>query len=249
MSTPLGPEPTHLAPAPPGGPDNRIVSYRSELERKIFRQPRPMETLELHSTWFLPREHLVLRSYFRVVLLPVPVLELGADGAGPIGTQRSSVSNIRSSRRKSKGVSLHGGGMMVSIIELMHQILQEPAPHLFQSRTREGVARKVDDETREREKGFPDEAEEFMDACLEKDEPAFLSTSVETSITLRLFTVPSTITLPLSQAHHSLTLPPSSSIKLQTNTLMSLSSMSIVTFPSNLKGPSHQIPVSTRQSI
>lgn len=57
----------------------------------------------------------------------------------------------RLSKRKSKGVSLNGGGMTMSIIELMHQIVREPAPRL----TPEGR--------------FPKEAEEFVDACLLKD--------------------------------------------------------------------------------
>ncbi|KAF5378461.1 hypothetical protein D9615_007069 [Tricholomella constricta] len=57
----------------------------------------------------------------------------------------------RHSRRKSKGVSLHGGGMTMSIIELMHQIVKEPAPRLGP------------------EGKFAKEAEEFVDACLLKD--------------------------------------------------------------------------------
>lgn len=57
----------------------------------------------------------------------------------------------RISRRRSKGVSLHGGGMTMSIIELMHQIVKEPAPRLGP------------------EGRFAKEAEEFVDACLLKD--------------------------------------------------------------------------------
>ncbi|GLB45695.1 putative serine/Threonine protein kinases, catalytic domain [Lyophyllum shimeji] len=57
----------------------------------------------------------------------------------------------RHSRRKSKGVSLDGGGMTMSIIELMHQIVKEPAPRLGP------------------EGRFEKAAEEFVDACLEKD--------------------------------------------------------------------------------
>ncbi|KAJ7069339.1 kinase [Mycena amicta] len=56
----------------------------------------------------------------------------------------------RRSRRRIKGVSLHGGGMTISIVELMHQIINEPAPRL--------PPRK-----------FGSDAEEFVDACLEKD--------------------------------------------------------------------------------
>ncbi|KAK7041987.1 STE/STE7/MEK1 protein kinase [Favolaschia claudopus] len=53
-------------------------------------------------------------------------------------------------RRRSKGVSLHGGGMMMSIIELMHQIVNEPSPRLPQGK-------------------FGREADEFVNACLEKE--------------------------------------------------------------------------------
>lgn len=57
--------------------------------------------------------------------------------------------DTRHNRRKSKGVSLHGGGMMMSIIELMHHIVREPAPRLR------------DD--------LPKEAHDFVDACLLKE--------------------------------------------------------------------------------
>ncbi|KAK7032512.1 MAP kinase kinase (MEK) [Paramarasmius palmivorus] len=61
----------------------------------------------------------------------------------------------RASRRRSKGVSLHGGGMTMSILELMHLIVQEPAPRLTASTKDEGR--------------FPLEADEFVDACLNKE--------------------------------------------------------------------------------
>ena len=54
-------------------------------------------------------------------------------------------------RRKSKGVSLQGGGMTMSILELLQHIVNEPAPRL----TPEGR--------------FPQEAEDFVDSCLSKD--------------------------------------------------------------------------------
>ncbi|KAJ3867246.1 MAG: Pkinase-domain-containing protein [Lentinula lateritia] len=54
-------------------------------------------------------------------------------------------------KRKSKGVSLQGGGMTMSILELLQHIVNEPAPKL----TPEGR--------------FPNEAEEFIDSCLLKD--------------------------------------------------------------------------------
>ncbi|KAF8147833.1 kinase-like domain-containing protein [Crassisporium funariophilum] len=55
----------------------------------------------------------------------------------------------RMSKRKSKGVDLQGDGMSMSIIELMHQIVREPAPRLGSQ--------------------FDEEAQEFVDACLAKD--------------------------------------------------------------------------------
>lgn len=60
------------------------------------------------------------------------------------------------SRRRSRGVSLHGSLMTMSIIELMHQIVKEPAPRLMAIGP-DGVRR------------FPIEAEEFVDACLDKE--------------------------------------------------------------------------------
>lgn len=54
-------------------------------------------------------------------------------------------------KRKSKGVSLQGGGMMMSILELLQHIVNEPAPKL----TPEGR--------------FPQEAESFVNDCLLKN--------------------------------------------------------------------------------
>ncbi|KAI0047123.1 ste7-like protein [Auriscalpium vulgare] len=54
-------------------------------------------------------------------------------------------------KRKSKGVSLQGGGMTMSILELLQHIVNEPAPRL----TPEGR--------------FPKIAEDFVDGCLLKD--------------------------------------------------------------------------------
>ena len=53
-------------------------------------------------------------------------------------------------KRKSKGVSLQGGGMTMSILELLQHIVNEPAPRLPEGR-------------------FPKEAEEFVDSCLLKE--------------------------------------------------------------------------------
>ena len=57
-------------------------------------------------------------------------------------------------KRKSKGVSLQGGGMTMSILELLQHIVNEPAPRL----TPEGK--------------FPKVSEDFIDACLKKDPDA-----------------------------------------------------------------------------
>ncbi|KAF8555258.1 Pkinase-domain-containing protein [Imleria badia] len=62
--------------------------------------------------------------------------------------------NAKKDRRKSKGVSLQGGGMMMSILELLQHIVNEPAPRL----TPEGR--------------FPQEADDFVDSCLFKDPDA-----------------------------------------------------------------------------
>lgn len=64
--------------------------------------------------------------------------------------QPSTPNSARHSRRKSKGVSLHGGTMLLSILELMHLIVQEPPPRLPEGK-------------------FSPEVCEFVDGCLEKD--------------------------------------------------------------------------------
>ena len=57
-------------------------------------------------------------------------------------------------KRKSMGVSLQGGGMTMSILELLQHIVNEPAPRLSP------------------EGRFPREAEDFVDSCLLKDPDA-----------------------------------------------------------------------------
>ncbi|KAG5338935.1 hypothetical protein C0989_005569 [Termitomyces sp. Mn162] len=64
---------------------------------------------------------------------------------------RPRIKTQKKDKRKSKGVSLQGGGMTMSILELLQHIVNEPAPRL----TPEGR--------------FPREAEEFVDSCLLKD--------------------------------------------------------------------------------
>ncbi|KAF5317525.1 hypothetical protein D9619_013191 [Psilocybe cf. subviscida] len=56
-------------------------------------------------------------------------------------------------KRKSKGVSLQGGGMTMSILELLQHIVNEPAPRLTEGK-------------------YPKEAELFVDSCLLKDPDA-----------------------------------------------------------------------------
>jgi len=69
------------------------------------------------------------------------------NGLPPKGEKKTS----KKDKRKSMGVSLQGGGMTMSILELLQHIVNEPAPRL----TPEGR--------------FPKEAEDFVDNCLWKD--------------------------------------------------------------------------------
>jgi mitogen-activated protein kinase kinase len=55
-------------------------------------------------------------------------------------------------KKKDKGVSLGGGGHTMSILELLHHIVNEPAPRLV-SRSRK----------------FPDSATTFIESCLNKE--------------------------------------------------------------------------------
>ncbi|EPT05278.1 hypothetical protein FOMPIDRAFT_1039674 [Fomitopsis schrenkii] len=72
----------------------------------------------------------------------------------PLPPKRTPIERDKKKKRKSKGVSLQGGGMTMSILELLQHIVNEPAPRL----TPEGR--------------FPKEAEEFVDSCLLKDPDA-----------------------------------------------------------------------------
>jgi mitogen-activated protein kinase kinase len=65
--------------------------------------------------------------------------------------KKKSDKDKKRDRRKSKGVSLQGGGMTMSILELLQHIVNEPAPKL----TPEGR--------------FPKEAEDFVNSCLLKE--------------------------------------------------------------------------------
>jgi mitogen-activated protein kinase kinase len=61
---------------------------------------------------------------------------------------------LTADKRKSKGVSLGGGGMTMSILDLLQHIVNEPAPRLTANAQGER---------------FPRDAEEFVESCLQKD--------------------------------------------------------------------------------
>lgn len=67
----------------------------------------------------------------------------------PQSGRRSEVDS--KARRNSRGVSLEGGAMMMSILELLQHIVNEPAPRLVP------------------ENKFPQESQQFIDLCLRKD--------------------------------------------------------------------------------
>ncbi|KAH9992042.1 kinase-like domain-containing protein [Russula vinacea] len=69
----------------------------------------------------------------------------------PLEKKKGDSKDRKRDRRKSKGVSLQGGGMTMSILELLQHIVNEPAPKL----TPEGR--------------FPKEAEDFVNSCLLKE--------------------------------------------------------------------------------
>ncbi|KAF7298683.1 Ste7-like protein [Mycena indigotica] len=75
---------------------------------------------------------------------PGSINSLAALGIPPRKPKETS----KKDKRKSKGVSLQGGGMTMSILELLQHIVNEPAPRLS---------------------GFPAMAEAFVDSCLLKD--------------------------------------------------------------------------------
>ncbi|KAI5119042.1 hypothetical protein M0805_005908 [Coniferiporia weirii] len=69
----------------------------------------------------------------------------------PSSRKKDKSGTSKKDKRKSKGVSLQGGGMTMSILELLQHIVNEPAPRLVP------------------EGRFPKNAEEFVDSCLSKD--------------------------------------------------------------------------------
>ncbi|KAK6905762.1 STE/STE7/MEK1 protein kinase [Kwoniella mangroviensis CBS 8886] len=81
--------------------------------------------------------------------------EYDEDPTLPLSTQRPKISapgESKKEKRKSKGVSLAGGGHTMSILDLLQHIVNEPAPRL--------VSKK---------KTFPSEATTFVEDCLYKD--------------------------------------------------------------------------------
>lgn len=67
----------------------------------------------------------------------------------PISSQRPKLSK----KNRKRGVSLGGGGMTMSILDLLQHIVNEPAPRLVSNRRF----------------NFPDTAITFVDGCLDKD--------------------------------------------------------------------------------
>ncbi len=65
-----------------------------------------------------------------------------------------AIPTSKAEKRKSKGVSLGGGGMTMSILDLLQHIVNEPAPRLIANA--QGVR-------------FPSDAEDFVERCLQKD--------------------------------------------------------------------------------
>jgi len=79
------------------------------------------------------------------------------DRDGTLAPGRPLSITTKKDRRKSKGVSLQGGGMTMSILELLQHIVNEPAPRLTP------------------EDRFAEESIDFTDKCLLKDPHARLA--------------------------------------------------------------------------
>ncbi|KAH8984323.1 Pkinase-domain-containing protein [Lactarius akahatsu] len=69
----------------------------------------------------------------------------------PLEKKKDKNKESKRNRRKSRGVSLQGGGMTMSILELLQHIVNEPAPKLISDGR------------------FPKMAEDFVNSCLLKD--------------------------------------------------------------------------------
>jgi mitogen-activated protein kinase kinase len=91
-------------------------------------------------------------SDYEGTLSPARPGSISLSGLPPARIKGSkSKKDPKKDKRKSKGVSLQGGGMTMSILELLQHIVNEPAPRL----TPEGR--------------YPKESEMFIDSCLMKD--------------------------------------------------------------------------------
>lgn len=77
--------------------------------------------------------------------------EYDPDPTLPVSAQRPNIPSGEKRHRK-RGVSLGGGGMTMSILDLLQHIVNEPAPRLSTAK-----------------KTFPAPAEDFIDGCLDKD--------------------------------------------------------------------------------
>ncbi|KAG7087057.1 hypothetical protein E1B28_013038 [Marasmius oreades] len=108
-----------------------------------------------------PQQHRSISIPEEKELPPLPPLEIPRrDSLAPGIGNGNGNGNVNShgnaaTTRRSRGVSLHGGAMTMSILELMHLIVREPAPTLVN----------LDSDS----KKFPKEAKDFVDCCLEKD--------------------------------------------------------------------------------
>ncbi|KAJ7490448.1 ste7-like protein [Mycena latifolia] len=87
-------------------------------------------------------------SDFEGTLSPARPGSINSFAALGLPPSRKRGETAKKDKRKSKGVSLQGGGMTMSILELLQHIVNEPAPRLT---------------------GFPEPAEMFVDSCLLKD--------------------------------------------------------------------------------
>lgn len=76
--------------------------------------------------------------------------EYDPDPTLPVSAQRPNIPSEK--RHRKRGVSLGGGGMTMSILDLLQHIVNEPAPRLSTAK-----------------KTFPAAAEDFIDGCLDKD--------------------------------------------------------------------------------
>ena len=90
-------------------------------------------------------------SDYEGTLSPARPGSISLSGLPSARLKKNAQSTQKKAKRKSKGVSLQGGGMTMSILELLQHIVNEPAPRLVP------------------EGRYPKVAESFIDNCLLKD--------------------------------------------------------------------------------